>query len=114
MFRTQLRADPAGQRLGNVKVMFPLVSTLLELRQAKMVLADVIEDLDEHGIPFNREHAGGDDGRGARRGDDDRPLRRGGRFPQHRHQRPDPVHAGRRPQQQGRGGAVQRRPTRPC
>jgi phosphotransferase system enzyme I (PtsI) len=27
---------------------------MLELRQAKMVLADVMEDLDEHGIAFNR------------------------------------------------------------
>ena len=35
--------------------MFPLVSTLLELRQAKMVLADVMEDLEEHGVPFNRD-----------------------------------------------------------
>ena len=35
--------------------MFPLISTLVELRQAKMVLADVMEDLDELGIPFNRE-----------------------------------------------------------
>ena len=54
MFRTQLAGDPAGQRLGNVQIMFPLISTLLELRQAKMVLADVMEDLEEHGIPFNR------------------------------------------------------------
>ena len=36
-------------------IMFPLITTLLELRQAKMVLADVMEDLDEHGIPFNRD-----------------------------------------------------------
>ncbi len=35
--------------------MFPLISTLRELRQAKMVLADVMEDLEEHGIPFNRD-----------------------------------------------------------
>ena len=41
--------------MGNVKVMFPLISTLMELRQAKMVLADMMEDLDESGIPFNRE-----------------------------------------------------------
>jgi phosphotransferase system enzyme I (PtsI) len=34
--------------------MFPLISTLVELRQAKMVLADVMEDLEEHGIPFDR------------------------------------------------------------
>ncbi len=53
MFRTQLRAILRASALGHVKVMFPLVSTLLELRQAKMVLADVMEDLDEHGIPFN-------------------------------------------------------------
>jgi phosphotransferase system enzyme I (PtsI) len=33
------------------------VTTLLELRQAKMVLADVMEDLDEHGIAFNRNLA---------------------------------------------------------
>ena len=35
--------------------MFPLITTLLELRQAKMVLADVMEDLDEEGTPFNRD-----------------------------------------------------------
>ena len=38
----------------NLRVMFPLISTMLELRQAKMVLADVMEDLDEHGIEYNR------------------------------------------------------------
>jgi phosphotransferase system enzyme I (PtsI) len=54
MFRTQLRAILRASALGRVKVMFPLVSTLLELRQAKMVLADVIEDLEEHGIPYDK------------------------------------------------------------
>ena len=54
MFRTQLRAILRASALGNLQVMFPLISTLLELRQAKMVLADVMEDLDEHGIEFNR------------------------------------------------------------
>ena len=55
MFRTQLRAILRASALGNVKVMFPLVSTLLELRQAKMVLADVIEDLEEHQVPYDRQ-----------------------------------------------------------
>lgn len=55
MFRTQLRAILRASVLGNLQVMFPLISTLLELRQAKMVLADVMEDLDEHGIEFNRQ-----------------------------------------------------------
>ncbi len=54
MFRTQLRAILRASALGNLRVMFPLISTLLELRQAKMVLADVVEDLDEHGVDFNR------------------------------------------------------------
>ena len=55
MFRTQLRAILRASVLGNLQVMFPLISTLLELRQAKMVLADIMEDFDEHGIPYNRD-----------------------------------------------------------
>ncbi|HVX16211.1 MAG TPA: phosphoenolpyruvate--protein phosphotransferase [Pirellulales bacterium] len=55
LFRTQLRAILRASTLGDVRVMFPLISTMLELRQAKMVLADVMEDLEEHGLPFNRE-----------------------------------------------------------
>jgi len=54
LFRTQLRAALRASAQGNVRIMFPLVSTLMELRQAKMVLADVMEDLEEHGTPFNR------------------------------------------------------------
>ena len=55
LFRTQLRAILRASTLGDVRVMFPLISTMLELRQAKMVVADVMEDLEEHGITFNRE-----------------------------------------------------------
>ena len=54
LFRTQLRAILRASALGDVRVMFPLISTIRELRQAKMVLVDVMEDLEEHGIPFNR------------------------------------------------------------
>lgn len=55
LFRTQLRAALRATAFGNIQIMFPLVSTLLELRQAKMVLADVMEDLQEHNIEFNRK-----------------------------------------------------------
>ena len=55
LFRTQLRAIVRASALGNVRVMFPLISTLLELRQAKMVLSDVIEDLAESGAEFDRK-----------------------------------------------------------
>ncbi len=54
MFRRQLRAILRASALGQVRVMFPLISTILELRHAKMILADVMEDLEEHGVPFNR------------------------------------------------------------
>lgn len=54
LFRTQLRAILRASVLGNIRVMFPLISTLLELRQAKMVLADAMEDLEEAGIAFDR------------------------------------------------------------
>ena len=50
-FKTQLRAILRAATDGPVKVMFPLVSTVMEIRQAKMLLADVAEELDEEGIP---------------------------------------------------------------
>jgi phosphotransferase system enzyme I (PtsI) len=40
---------------GDVRIMFPMISTLMELRQAKMVLYDVMEDLEDEGVPFRRD-----------------------------------------------------------
>lgn len=54
-FRTQLRAILRASLLGDVRIMFPLISTVMELRKAKMILADVCEDLEEHGIPCRRD-----------------------------------------------------------
>ncbi|MCF7957184.1 MAG: phosphoenolpyruvate--protein phosphotransferase [Phycisphaerae bacterium] len=53
MFKAQMRAILRASVHGDVKMMFPLITSLLELRQAKWVLADVKEDLEEQGIPFN-------------------------------------------------------------
>jgi len=53
MFKNQLRAILRVSALGDVRIMFPLISNLQELRQAKMLLRDVMEDLDEYGIPYN-------------------------------------------------------------
>jgi phosphotransferase system enzyme I (PtsI) len=55
LFRTQLRAVLRASSLGDVRVMFPMITTVTELRQAKMVLADVAEDLEEEGVAFNRK-----------------------------------------------------------
>jgi phosphotransferase system enzyme I (PtsI) len=55
LFRTQLRAVLRASTLGNLRVLFPLVSTVPELRQAKSVLAEIMEDLQREEIPFNRD-----------------------------------------------------------
>ncbi len=48
-FRPQLRAILRASALGDVRVMFPLISRVLELRQAKYVLSLVTEELEEAG-----------------------------------------------------------------
>jgi phosphotransferase system enzyme I (PtsI) len=53
LFKTQLRAILRASSLGPTRVMFPLVTNLKELRQAKMILADVQEDLEEEGVAFD-------------------------------------------------------------
>jgi len=55
MFKKQLRAILRASVLGQVKIMFPLITNRQELMQAKMILHDVMEDLDEESIPYNRD-----------------------------------------------------------
>lgn len=55
LFKTQMRAILRASAFGNVRIMFPMISTLLELRQCKMILAEVKEDLEEEGVAFNRK-----------------------------------------------------------
>jgi phosphotransferase system enzyme I (PtsI) len=55
LFKTQLRAILRAAAHGDLRIMFPLVSTLLEFRQARMILGDVMEDLEEQGVEFNRD-----------------------------------------------------------
>ena len=59
LFRTQLRALLRASAFGDVRVMFPLISTLEELRRAKSFLADTMEDLDDEGVEFDRDIAVG-------------------------------------------------------
>jgi phosphotransferase system enzyme I (PtsI) len=53
MFKTQLRAILRASVHGDIRIMFPLISSLHELRQAKMILRDVMEDLSDDGIEYN-------------------------------------------------------------
>ncbi len=55
MFKVQLRAILRASVLGDVRVMFPLIVSMMEFRQAKMTLHDAREDLEDDGIPWNKE-----------------------------------------------------------
>ncbi len=55
IFVPQLRAVLRASALGDVRVMFPLVTTLTELRQAKQALGQAMADLQDRGEPFCRE-----------------------------------------------------------
>ena len=53
MFRTQLRAILRASACGNVKIMFPMISGLDELREAKWHIEKAMAELDRKKIPFN-------------------------------------------------------------
>jgi phosphotransferase system enzyme I (PtsI) len=55
MFKRQLRAILRASILGDVRIMFPMICTLMELRQARMVLNDVMEELEDEGVAFRRD-----------------------------------------------------------
>lgn len=55
MFRTQLRAILRASIDADVSLLFPLITNLLELRQAKTIVRDVTEDLEEEKIEHRRD-----------------------------------------------------------
>lgn len=55
IFKTQLRAILRASAYGKLKVMFPMISGIGELRQAKEILEAVRGELDSKGIPYDRE-----------------------------------------------------------
>ncbi len=50
MFKTQLRAILRASAHGPVKIMFPLIGSVGELRKARLMLNEVMEDLADEGI----------------------------------------------------------------
>jgi phosphotransferase system enzyme I (PtsI) len=55
LFRPQLRAVLRAAVHGDIRVMFPLITTIAELRQARMLLKVVAEDLKHAGIPYRSD-----------------------------------------------------------
>lgn len=55
VFRTQLRAILRASIYGNVKIMFPMISTMRELKDAKEILGEARKELSKEGIPFKKD-----------------------------------------------------------
>jgi phosphoenolpyruvate-protein phosphotransferase (PTS system enzyme I) len=55
IFKAQLRAILRAAALGNVRMMFPMISGLSELRQAKEILETCKAELREEGKPFKQD-----------------------------------------------------------
>ncbi len=51
LFRTQIRAILRASTEGDIRVMFPMITTLDELRSARFIVRSIGEDLAEEGIP---------------------------------------------------------------
>lgn len=55
LFKTQLRALLRASAFGNIKIMYPMIATLSELRRANEVLEEVKAELQSQNIAFNKE-----------------------------------------------------------
>lgn len=55
VFKTQLRAILRVSAFGRVRIMFPLISCLDELRRAKAFVHEVMDDLEREDIPFRKD-----------------------------------------------------------
>lgn len=54
LFKTQIRAILRASAFGQVKIMFPMISSIREMRECRMILADVMEDLEDQEIAFQK------------------------------------------------------------
>ena len=55
LFRTQLRAILRASAFGNIKIMFPLITCLEELREGKAIVEELKKELAVLGVPFNKD-----------------------------------------------------------
>lgn len=55
IFKTQLRAILRSSAYGNVKIMFPMISNIDELRKAKDILEEVKSELRSENVKFNED-----------------------------------------------------------
>jgi phosphotransferase system enzyme I (PtsI) len=53
IFKTQLRAVLRASATSNIRLMFPMICNLWEIRETKKVLDEVRAQLDKEGVPYN-------------------------------------------------------------
>ncbi len=54
VFKTQLRAILRASAYGPVRIMIPMISSMMELMRVHMILDDVRNELDDRGVPYDR------------------------------------------------------------
>ncbi len=55
VFRTQLRALYRASAYGKVAIMFPMITSVWEVKECKRACAAVMKELDDEGIPYNKD-----------------------------------------------------------
>ncbi len=55
LFKSQIRAILRASAYGNVRIMYPLVTGIAELRAIKKIFRKVVDELDAEGIPYDKD-----------------------------------------------------------
>jgi len=55
LFKVQLRAILRASALGRVKILFPMISGIEEIREAKRIFCEVKRELQSRGVPYDRD-----------------------------------------------------------
>ena len=112
IFKVQLRAILRASVGGNVRMMYPMISGVEELRRANAVLEECKAELRAEKHPVRRGDGSGRDDRDPERGRHRRSAGPRGRFLLDRHQRPDPVLDCRRSRERAHRPPLRAHPSR--
>lgn len=55
IFRTQLRALLRASVYGNLGIMFPMITSVAEVKQIRQIVAELMSQLDEDGVPYRKD-----------------------------------------------------------